>query len=540
MELSAATKKLIQQYELAKERALAKANEPTIHVDEVVLRVAAFYEYIRTIVDWKEEHLMRRAAITRKLKSKFFDLEMKNFSETKDTAESLVLELIRGGHFPNDKLEESKIGEIQKIIEKYVFILKNNPEYKQGKAGLRFYNWLIEVAACEIEETLVPATKEMALIEYMFNSMKEKIRLSDGIFEQGLLRKEDVNTQIYIAVCQALFKLDNSIISYNLIKHKYPDWQQIKIDDSLAAISKNIFNIWVRIEKALTHPLANKFYAICEKYDTPYLILGDILSSNQDSENEKNISDPALLESSIKDIYAKRLVTLKYRILRAAIYSTVSIFITKVLSLVLLEIIIEKALGESLHPLVLIADVLIPTILMLAIISSAKQPSSKNLNIVVLETMKVAYKRNEQDVYQINARKKKSFTMRIVLSFLYVFSAFITFGIIFAVLHNFGFPLSSIIIDIIFIALIFFAGTGVSKRSQELTMEEEKEGFVSFLSDIFLLPIHGLGRWISIKWKKYNAVTAFFNALIDMPFSAFVEFLEKWRYFIKEKKEEIR
>ena len=92
----------------------------------------------------------------------------------------------------------------------------------------------------------------------------------------------------------------------------------------------------------------------------------------------------------------------------------------------------------------------------------------------------------------------------------------------------------------VFIALILFAGTAITKRAQELTMEDEKEGFLSFLSDVFFLPMQGLGKWISNKWKRYNAITAFFNALIDMPFSAFVEFLERWRNFIKERKEEIR
>ena len=79
----------------------------------------------------------------------------------------------------------------------------------------------------------------------------------------------------------------------------------------------------------------------------------------------------------------------------------------------------------------------------------------------------------------------------------------------------------------------------MAKRAQELTMEDEKEGFLGFLADIFFLPVQGLGRWISNKWKRYNALAALFNALIDMPFSVFVEFLEKWRYFIKDRKEEI-
>ena len=136
-------------------------------------------------------------------------------------------------------------------------------------------------------------------------------------------------------------------------------------------------------------------------------------------------------------------------------------------------------------------------------------------------------------------RRKRSVGVRFILSFVYVLSSFITFGAIYYVLNYFNFPITSIIIDIIFIALILFTGTAVAKRAQELTMEEEKEGFLSFVSDIFFLPMQGLGKWISNKWKKYNAFAAFFNALIDMPFSAFVEFIEGWRYFIKEHKEDI-
>lgn len=539
-ELSEATKKLVSQYNLAQQQGLPKQGVTTIHVDEVAKKVAAFYEQIRTIVDWKEEHLMRRAAIIRKLKRRFFDLELNNFSGIEGASESLVLELIRGGHFPNDKIEESKIKDVQNVINKYVFILKNNPENKGGKAGLNFYTWLIEVAACEIEETLAPAVKEMALIDYMFGSMKEKIKVSDKIFESGLLKNENVDVQIYIAVCLALFKLDKPIISYNLIKYKYQGWR--KADEQLVKkVSENAFNMWTGIEKELANPIANKFYNICEKYDTPYLLMGDILSVNSAAETAKEISEPSVLESLIKDTYSKRLSTLRSRISRAAVYSTFSIFVTKVLSLVLLEFFIEKTFfHENLSTLVLISDVLIPTVLMFLIVAGIKRPSKKNLNLVTMETMKIAYKKETADTYEIKAGRKKGVAIKIVLSLIYVLSAIITFGAIYYALNYFKFPTTSIIIDIIFIALILFAGTAVSKRAQELTMEDEKEGFLSFLSDVFFLPVQGLGRWISNKWKRYNAIAAFFNALIDMPFSAFVEFLEKWRYFIKDKKEEIR
>ena len=537
MELSAPTKNLIERYILWQRCQKPKKDAPAIHVDEVASKVAAFYEQIRTVVDWKEEHLMRRSAIIRKLKRRFLNLELNNYSGEEDVAEPLVLELIRGGHFPNDAIEETKITDVKKIIDKYIFILKNSPENKKGEAGINFYNWLLEIAACEIEETLAPPIKETALIDYMFELMKERIRVSEAFFEKNILKKEEKDMQIYIAVQQALLKLDKPIISYNLIKYKYPGWNDAS-EELLFKISQNICKIWSKIEQDVSHPLAKKFYIICEKYDTPYLLLGDILQ-NDPEKTGKEISEPSVLESSLKSAYKKRLSTLKIRLWRAAVYSTLSIFLTKMLSLVVLEIFLAKILTGHLNFWSLAADVLIPTILMFVLVATIGSPSSKNLNLAIMETMKIAYQKEKTDIYEIKAPRKRGILTRLAISLFYSLAAFVSFGLIYWVFHAFKFPITSIVINIIFIALIVFAGTALRKRAQELTIEDDSESFLSFITDVLFLPITGMGRWLSNKWKKYNAIAAFFNALIDMPFSVFVEFLERWRYFIKEKKEEI-
>ncbi|MDP2741309.1 MAG: hypothetical protein Q8O66_01315 [bacterium] len=537
-ELSEPTKNLIRRYENWQQSLQPKQGLSTIHVDEVASRVAAFYEQIRTIVEWKEEHLMRRAAIIRKLKRRFLDLELNNFSQEENMAESLVLELIRGGHFPNDKIEESLIADVERVIIKYIFILKNSPENKIDKTELQFYGWLLEIAACEIEEILAPPLKETALMDYMFELMKERIKVNKNIFDSGLLEKGDEDVQIYIALQQALFKLDNPIISYNLIKYKYPQWNRAD-KDLMFKVAQNAYKIYHDIEKDLLNPLSKKFYAICEKYDTPYLLLGDILSQGKPKEITKQVSEPSVLEGLIRDAYNKRLFSLKNRIWRAAFYSTISIFITKILSLLILEILLSKITTEELSIVTLIADIFIPTVLMFTLVATIKPPSDKNLNLVIMETMKIVYKKEKIDVYEVKIRKKGVVT-KAIISFIYILSGFVSFGLTYYIFKFFNFPIPSIIINIIFIALILFAGTAVRKRAQELSVEEESEGFLSFLSDVFFLPMQGFGRWLSNKWKKYNAITAFFNALIDMPFSVFIEFLEKWRYFIKERKEEIR
>lgn len=538
-QLSEATQRLIAKYNLWQQSQKPKKEASTIHVDEVASRVAAFYEHVRTIVDWKEEHLMRRSAIIRKLKRRFLNLELNNFSADEEIAEPLVLELIRGGHFPNDNIEESKIADVKNVINKYIFILKNSPENKKGKAGLQFYNWLLEIAACEIEETLAPCAKETALINYMFDLMKEKIRVSEDIFKRGFLKEEEKDIQIYIAVQQSLFKFDKPIISYNLIKYKYPEWKNAD-DDLILKFAQNICKIWKKIEKDLLHPLNKKFYTICEKYDTPYLLLGDILSQKGAIEAGREIQEPPVFEQLLRSAYIKRLSTLKTRLSRAAIYSTVSIFVTKVLSLVILEIILSKIITGHFNTMTLVVDVLLPTFLMFVLVITIRPPSDKNLSLVIMEAMKIVYQNEKMDTYEIKIHKKRGVVTRAVISLVYLLGACISFGFIFWIFYFFKFPITSIIINFIFIALILFAGMAVRKRAQELTIEDDREGFFSFLSDILFLPVAGVGRWLSNKWKKYNAIAAFFNALIDMPFSVFVEFLERWRYFIKEKKEEIR
>src|SRR3989344_350695 len=537
-EISQALKDLISKYDLWQKSLRPKEGTVTIHVDNVASRVAVFYEQIRTIIDWREEHLMRRAAIIRKLKVRFLDLELNDFS-TKNIAEGLVMELIRGGYFPNDKLGESKISDVQEIVGKYVFILKNNPEYKKGKTGLQLYTKILEIAACEIEETLAPSIKEMALIDFMFQMMKERIKVNEIIYEKNLLKREETDIQIYIAVQQALFKLDAPIISYNLIKYKYPQWEKTAEGD-LFKISQNISKILSNIERDLSHVLSKKFYAICEKYDTSYLLLGDILSSDDLVKTTKEISEPPLLEGFIKRAYEKRLSDLNTKIRRVAIYSTTSIFVTKILSLIILEAILARIFHGSLNPLSLVADILIPTGLMAILVMSVRPPSSKNLNLVIMETMKIVYPKEKIDIYEIKIAKKRSIATRLFLSFIYLSGSVVSFSFIFWIFYIFKFPITSIIINFIFIALVLFGGTVVQKRSKELTIEEEYEGFWGFISDILFLPITDVGRWLSNTWKQYNAIAALFNALIDMPFSAFVEFLERWRYFLKEKREDIR
>lgn len=524
-ELSQPTQKLISRYQAWQQSLLRKEGVATVHVDEVAAKVAAFYEKIRGVIDWREEHLLRRAAIERILKRR-----MLLGQESKNLAQSFVLELIRAGYFPNDRIEEAKIEIVQKTLDKYLLIIQNSAAPAE-KLKVRLYGWIFGVAACEVEEILDPLRRERALIDYMQEVMQEKIQVTPQIPE---LEK---NTQISIAIQRALFKLDKPIITYHLLKEKYPQWHDLP-PNLLAEVSQNIYSIWNNIEKELKHPLAEKFYRICERYDTPYLILGDILSADPGGANEK-ISKPEILEGLVRKCYAARLNQVKSRIKRAAIYSTISIFLTKILLALAFEIPLDRFLTGKFSIQATALSVGLPPLLMFFLIATIRSPKKSNLEQVVLATMKIVFPVEKKEIYMLKIPESGGGLFKIIIPLFYLATFILSFGFIWWALDKLEFGIAAKIVFLLFLSLISFAGVKLRERSKELIVEPEKSGFLFFFLDSFSLPFIRIGRWLSGQWTKYNIVIITISAIIDMPLQLFTEFLEQWRNFLKEKKEDI-
>jgi len=528
-EISPQTQKLIQRYQTW-QKSLQPKEEGMLHVDEVVAKVAVFYEKIRGVIDWREEHLIRKTAIERIVKRRLFLMET-----GKEMARPFILELIRGGHFPNDSIPESKIETIQKAIDKYVFILKNGAQKEEER--IEIYDWLLSIAASEVEETLSPPIREKALIDYMTEIMQERIEVKEGALIFGGMKEEEKNTQIYINVQKSLFKFDIPLISYHLLERKFPQWSNLP-PEKLEEVAKNINLIRGEIEKELSHPLAEKFYKIAENYDTAYLIMGDIIS--QDPVNAPQIiSQPEVFENLVRKEYQKRFQRAKEKVKRAAIYSTLSIFITKILLALTAEAWFDKLTIGKVNYFSLGLNITMPPLLMGLLILSIRPPSKENLPKVIMEIMKVAYKTQRKDIYQIKPPLKRGFFMNLFLLIFYFLSFFVSFGFIIWALLKLEFGILSVIIFLIFLSLILFAATRIRQRAKELEIGEEKESTLTFIFDFLTLPIIRVGKWLSHQWERYNILVVIFNLLIELPFQFFTEFLEQLRYFWKEKKEEI-
>ena len=300
----------------------------------------------------------------------------------------------------------------------------------------------------------------------------------------------------------------------------------------------NIYQIREKIEDALKHPLSEKFYAVCERYDTPYLILGDIVSQNPDQAYEI-LKNPEMLESKIREAYGLRLKKVRAKMSRAAIYSTLSIFITKVLVALAIEVPFDKYVTGQFDYFNSALSIMAPPILMFFLVLSIRPPSKHNEDLVIMEAMKIVYGKEKKDIYEIKPSPRRGLVLNFFMVVFYLASFVASYGLIVWGLRSMNLSVLSIFIFLAFVSMISFAGVKIRQRAKELVVEKEKETFLHSLIDLFSLPIIQVGRWLSNQWSKYNAAAVIFNSLLDMPFQLFVEFLEQWRFFLKEKKEKI-
>jgi len=476
-----------------------KTPDNAIRVDEIATKIASFYENVRRVIDWKEENLVRRTAIERILKRRLIS-EISGITilpdlNPKEIAKPMTLEIIRTGYFENEKISEDKIDIIAEILDKYVYILKNSPYAKENalaiKVKVHFYNWILEIAACEIEETLDYPHKEYALLEFMTETMVQRIK----IVPEGYLPEEERYIQIYIAVHKTLFNLDAPVITYHVLKKKYP----LFVDNSQGfteEFTANIENIWKITKEELEHTKRGEFQNICEKYDAAFLILSDVLGEMENEENlAEKLSGEEELNKLIEIAYKKRLSTLKSRLLRSAIYSTFSIFVAGAASLFVFEFPIAKLFYGEFSPWAIVADIMIPTALMFFLVGIIRPPTEENLVRVKEEVEKLVYK-----IFKIA-----------------------------------GVPLTSLYIDTVNVAVVVFAAMVIRQKSKELVIQE-RTSLLEFILDFFSIPLAKIGSWLASKWKEFNFVSVFFSTLVDIPFSTFTELLEGWGNYIKEKR----
>ncbi|HLC63739.1 MAG TPA: hypothetical protein VJK25_00115, partial [Patescibacteria group bacterium] len=203
------TQKLIERLKKSDLKVIYPDSEAKVQVDAFVSKIANIYEKIRNAIDYKEDHLFRKAAIFRILQRR-----MVIKVSIEDLAPALVKELIRAGYLENNLIPTAKVEEINGIIDKYITLFNLSGAKKNGVNGSQMFKWILEVCACEIEEALVPPIAGKALVQFMYQVMKPKVEIVDRNLTDKL---KDLH--IYLAINRAVVKSDDAMMDFLLLKY---------------------------------------------------------------------------------------------------------------------------------------------------------------------------------------------------------------------------------------------------------------------------------------------------------------------------------
>ncbi len=529
VKLSDYTKALIASLQAAKPR-LQPDDISRINVSQTVSFLAIVYEKLRNVIDYREEHLVRRAAIERIIKRRL-TLNLEGAGE----AENLVRELLWARYFPNGSLGDGDIHMIQKIINKYLTLRKTLlATHKDIKYREYLWQFLLDLLTCEIEESLTPveSNRDASSTYFIYQTLRHKVKI------EGLT---DDQKDIYflIAIEKSFRRSDQSYQRYHLFITFYKPIAHYT-DEEAQALASNIATIFKKIDELRASPYVDKLVKYTRKQLPSYLILFDILHRHK-HDMKTILSSASTLWEEVQQTCQQKYGMVKSRLRNLAIRSLIYIFLTKMLFAIILEYPVSNFLYGEVYVPSIVINSLFPPILMLFIVLLNKLPDQENTKRIYQRIIGIIDADRTYET-QVAYMTKKQRTRRPILIFgftiLYSCTFLFTLFLIYKVLTFLHFNLVSQAIFIFFVSIVSFFAYRVRQVANEYRLVE-KTSIIGPVVDFFFLPIISIGKFLSSEVARFNFFILIFDFIIEAPFKFIMQVIEEWISFVKQRKEDI-
>jgi len=505
---------------------------PKVSVGDTLSSVAQVYERLRYAVDYKKEHLLRRNGIERMLKRQ---LRGAGERDSQEIAENLIKELIWAKYLRNDYLPVSKVAEVAGIIAKYMkfldFVLTR---YSTRGEGASLRDLFIGVLSCEIEESLDATLSSIDALSQATLSWFNKrfVWKGDGLDEA----QKDI--QLTIAVYRGLFRTDDARTSYHLLKHLYPQWQDIT-SENLDGLTEKIFELFQAILAALNSPIQTRLYRFVQRQIAAFQILKEVVE--QDVKGAPKVfANPEAMEEAVYDVCEEKYSEISDRVTRGIVRSIIYIFITKIFFAIVIEVPYEYYFLGGISILPLLTTILIPILFVFLVAFTIKRPDEANTERVLEKIFDFVYvsSRKEQTSFSLTSANRGGIMYK-AFAIAYGMLFFLTFGLISYLLKQIGFNMVGGVIFFIFSSLVLLFAYRVKFTASELNVTGEKQNLFGHLMSNISLPLLDLGVWLADKFSKFNFLIVFLDILIEAPLKNVIGVADEWTSFVKERREEV-
>jgi hypothetical protein len=529
--LSEATIRLLEALRRAEERTTFQEQEgvETIHVSNITRGLGFLYERIRNVLDYKEESLWAKNAILRILKRR----ELQILSG-EDIGLFLIQELIRGRYLENDSVPESKAIEVDRVLAKYRGIwMAAFPEGIVAEKSQRLRaDWLLGIAASEIEEVLRKDWRDFLYFQFLYDSLRGRIEFPAEIDE------ETSRLQLYLASFRAFFQADTDMESWMLWRIAFPNWKENIGEAELAKIGKELPAIYGRFQTLLSWPFRQGLERLVKRRSVLVTFLSGILRENL-AEAESILTDADKLEENLKKVYQERYNENRHRLRRSAFRAIFFILLTKVLLALAVEVPYERWAFGRVDSYTLMLNILLPPVILLVASLSIRMPGEESNFAKLLVEFNRLISPDKEILGTLKLRKPRKPLAKVSIGTLYIANFALTFGILFWIVRMLHFNLASAIIFVLFLSIVSFFALRLRQTANELVAMDDTEHWARQLFDFLIFPIVEVGRALSWGFRSLNLLVLLFDFLLEAPFHSFIAILEEWFAFLRERKESL-
>jgi len=500
-----------------------------LSVSQTVSFFALVYERVRNAVEYREDHLILRAAIDRILRRRF-SLNPDGVGE----AENLLRELLWARYFSNASLGGDDINNIQVLINKYIFLKKTLVAGRNLEAQNFLNQYLLDILTCEIEEVLRPDNSQRYanLKFFIYQVLRKKIKIEG-------MKEEQKDAFFLVAIEKVFMKSDRSYLRYHLFTTFYQPLSSYSEKELQANVSK-FPSIFHKIDEMVYSPYVDNLIKFTRKQLPPFRILFSLLKDKL-NKIEDILTNKEKLWNEIDRVCREKYQQLGVRIRNLAIKSFIYILLTKMLFALILEFPLSMYFYGEVNQFSILINTLFPPILMMGILVFFRVPSENNTKKIYQRIIEIIDADRSFET-KVSFMPKKTTYKRPILIFgftiFYSLTFLVTLSLIYEGLIYLNFNLVSQIIFIFFVSVVSFFSYRIRQIIKELALEE-KESIFSPLIDFFFMPILSLGKFFSQEIAKLNFFIFIFDFIIEAPFKLLFEVVEEWISFVRKRKEEI-
>jgi len=524
--LSNNTEALLQNVENIQNKAEIEDTD-TIDVSKAVSFFALTYEKFRNVIEFKDDHIIRRHAINRIIHRRLA------FNPTlNDEAASIAKEIAWAGYYNKDKIPEQTVDQLQKIIDWYLTLKQELVKGEDWKQVSYYSNFIRDLLVCQIEELFNEKESKLknAFLIYFYHVYNPVVKI------QGL-DKAHKDLLYYIANERVFLKSDEVYLRYHLFRLVFEHLLKIKPAEFVEYLPeyKKAFRF---IDKNIAKTPNRKIKKMLRNLRPAFLILRELVLQKKDR-FQKIAKEEKKLKATVDSVCREKYELSQKKLARAGIRSVIYILLTKMVFIFILEYPVMRYLGESIDYMSLAINSLFPAFLMGLFVVFTGVPDSQNTERIYDRLKQVLYQNQLEPIVFKQKKERKRGLLFSISFWLFYFATFlITFFLINLVLDWLGFHWISKLIFLFFVSAISFFGYRVRKIAKEYAIVE-KESIYTPVIDFFMMPLVSVGKWLSSEIARINFLLYFFDFIIEAPFKVLFEVIEEWIHFIRRRKEDI-